>query len=76
MLILQGGRDYQVTVADDLSRWRAALADRPDVTIRVYEADNHLFFPGRGPSSPAEYEHAQHMDPAVITDIANWLTRP
>lgn len=28
MLILQGGRDYQVTVADDLAGWRAGLGDR------------------------------------------------
>jgi dienelactone hydrolase len=73
MLILQGGRDYQVTVADDLAGWRAALAGRPDVTIRVYDADNHLFFTGTGPSTPAEYEPAQHVDPAVVTDIADWL---
>lgn len=74
MFILQGGRDYQVTVEDDLSRWKAGLGHRPDVTIRVYDADNHLFFTGTGPSTPAEYEPAQHVDPAVITDIAKWLT--
>jgi dienelactone hydrolase len=74
-LILQGGRDYQVTVADDLSRWRAALAGRPDVTIRVHDADNHLFFPGSGPSTPAEYEPPQHMDPAVVAEVADWLSR-
>ena len=74
MLILQGGRDYQVTVADDLSLWRAALGTSPHVTIRVYEADNHLFFTGSGPSAPAEYEPAQHMDPAVVADVAAWLT--
>lgn len=74
MLIIQGGRDYQVTVADDLSRWRAALGTRPEVTIRVLDADNHLLFPGSGPSSPAEYEPAAHMDPAVVADIAAWLT--
>lgn len=73
MLILQGGRDYQVTVADDLSGWRAGLAHRPDVTIRVYDADNHLFFPGAGPSTPAEYEPPQHVDAAVVNDIAEWL---
>jgi dienelactone hydrolase len=73
ILILQGGRDYQSTVTDDLTRWEAALADRTDVTIRVYEADNHLFFPGTGPSTPAEYEPVQHVDPAVIADIATWL---
>jgi dienelactone hydrolase len=74
MLILQGGRDYQVTVADDLARWRAGVAQHPDVTIRVYDPDNHLFFPGTGPSSPAEYEPAQHVDPAVVADIASWLS--
>jgi dienelactone hydrolase len=76
VLIVQGGRDYQVTVQDDLPSWREALDGRPDVTIRVYDADNHLFFPGSGPSTPAEYEPAQHMDPAVVADIASWLTQP
>jgi dienelactone hydrolase len=73
VLILQGGRDYQATVADDLAGWEAGLAGRPGVTVRVYPADNHLFFPGSGPSSPAEYEPAQHMDPAVVADVASWL---
>jgi len=73
MFILQGGRDYQVTVEDDLSRWKEGLGHRPEVTIRVYEADNHLFFPGTGPSMPVEYDPAQHVDPAVIADIATWL---
>jgi len=76
MLVLQGGRDYQATVADDLAGWKTGLTHRPDVTIRVYDADNHLFFPGTGPSAPAEYELAQHLDPAVVTDIATWLTTP
>jgi len=74
MLIVQGGRDYQVTVDDDLSLWRAALGDRADVAIRVYDADNHLFFPGSGPSTPEEYEPAQHMDPEVIAGIVSWLS--
>ncbi|GAA5199362.1 alpha/beta hydrolase [Rugosimonospora acidiphila] len=76
ILILQGGRDYQTTVADDLARWRAGLMGHENVTIRVYDADNHLFFPGEGPSSPTEYEPAQHLDPAVVADLATWLTRP
>jgi dienelactone hydrolase len=74
MLIAQGGRDYQVTVADDLIGWQTGLADHRDVTIRIYHADNHLFFSGSGPSTPAEYEPAQHVDEAVVTDIARWVT--
>ena len=74
MLILQGGRDYQVTVADDLSRWQAGLGPKPGVTIGVYPPDNHFFFPGAGQSSPAELATAQHVDPDVIADIHHWLT--
>jgi uncharacterized protein len=73
MLIFQGRRDFQVAVADDLSRWKAGVGHRPEATIRVYEADNHLFFSGTGPSTPAEYESAQHVDPTVVADIAKWL---
>jgi dienelactone hydrolase len=73
MLILQGGRDYQVTVPDDLVHWSAGLAGRAGVTIEVFDADNHLFFTGTGPSSPAEYEPAQHMDAAVVARIAAWI---
>ncbi|OXM44845.1 alpha/beta hydrolase [Amycolatopsis alba] len=73
MLILQGGRDYQVTVEDDLPRWRTGLTHRPDVTIRVHDAADHLFFPGTGPSTPASYTEPNHVDPAVVDDIADWL---
>ncbi|MFD5095745.1 alpha/beta fold hydrolase [Amycolatopsis thailandensis] len=73
MLVLQGGRDYQVTVEDDLPRWRTGLAHRPDVTIHVHAAGDHLFFPGTGPSTPAGYEEPNHVDAAVIDDIADWL---
>ncbi|MFI6517997.1 alpha/beta hydrolase family protein [Spirillospora sp. NPDC050679] len=76
MLILQGGRDYQVTIADDLARWKAGLAHRPDVVITVHDADDHLFFPGSGPSVPADYHKPQHLDADVVTDIADWLTAP
>jgi uncharacterized protein len=62
-----------VTIADDLARWRARLADRPNVTVRVHEADNHLFCTGSGPSTPDEYEPARHVDPDLPADIAEWL---
>ncbi|WP_206055051.1 S9 family peptidase [Nocardia sp. CS682] len=75
MLVLQGERDYQVTVADDLARWQAGLESRADTMFRVYPADNHMFFPGTGPSTPADYAPPQHVDPHVITDIADWLAQ-
>lgn len=73
MLFLQGERDYQVTVDADLAGWRAALADRPRVTIRTYPADDHMFFPGAGISLPADYARPQHVDREVVADIAEWV---
>ena len=73
LLIVQGGRDYQVTVEGDLATWQQALTGRPDVTVRVYPPDNHFFFPGSGPSTPAESEPAQHVDASVISEVADWI---
>ncbi|MFF2146450.1 alpha/beta hydrolase family protein [Kitasatospora sp. NPDC058190] len=75
MLILQGGRDYQVTVADDLTRWRAVLGDRSEAVIRIHQDSNHLFFSGSGRATPAEYARPGHVEPAVVDDIATWLAR-
>jgi dienelactone hydrolase len=74
MLILQGGRDYQVTVEHDLADWRSALQDRDDITIRVHDKDDHLFFPGDQPSTPNDYLRVQHVDPVVVDEIAGWIT--
>ncbi|MFE9579729.1 alpha/beta fold hydrolase [Nocardia sp. NPDC006044] len=75
LLILQGARDYQVTVADDLTGWQSGLADRPDVTFRVYDQCDHLFFAGAAPATPRDYQTPQHVDRTVVTDIADWLTQ-
>ena len=72
MLIMQGGRDYQVTPAE-LEKWKAALAARRDVTFRSYPTLNHLFIAGSGPSVPAEYNVPGHVAEEVIIDIVNWI---
>lgn len=72
LLILQGGRDYQVTVAD-FERWRATLGTRPTVTFKLYPKLNHLFITGEGKSSPDEYSQPGHVAEPVVTDIATWI---
>ena len=74
MLILQGERDYQVTM-DEFGRWKSALAGKPNVTFHSYAALNHLFVVGTGKSLPAEYEIGGHVDEAVVRDIADWIKR-
>ena len=74
MLIVQGGRDYQVTI-EDFRRWQEALVARPDVTFKVYPLLNHAFVAGEGRSKPEEYMQPGHMAAEVINDIARWVTQ-
>jgi len=73
MLILQGGRDYQVTKAD-FDGWKTALGSRSDVKMKLYPNLNHLFGEGEGMSTPAEYQTAGHVAAQVIADVADWLS--
>jgi len=73
MLLVQGGRDYQVTAGTDLARWRDGLAGRPDISFSVRENADHLFFPGTGPVTPESYREPQHVDAEVIAEIAGWI---
>jgi hypothetical protein len=72
MLVLQGERDYQVTMAD-FKGWQAALASKGNATLKSYPALNHLFLEGTGKSAPAEYERPGHVPQAVIEEIAGWV---
>jgi hypothetical protein len=72
MLILQGERDYQVTMRN-LDGWRRALGSRADVSIKTYPALNHIFMPGEGKSMPAEYEMPSRVPDYVVADIADWI---
>ncbi|OLP17639.1 hypothetical protein BST81_15050 [Leptolyngbya sp. 'hensonii'] len=72
LLILQGERDYQVTLTD-FQGWQKALADKPRVTLKRYPGLNHLFIQGEGLSRPEEYQIPGHVDQSVIEDIATWI---
>ena len=74
MLIMQGDRDYQVGAAD-LNGWKQALEKKSTVTFKTYPTLNHLFMPGAGPSSEAEYLKPNHMLEAAVDDIAGWIVK-
>jgi uncharacterized protein len=73
LLILHGGRDYQVT-QEDFDLWKAALSDRQDVEFGYYPDLNHFFVEGEGMGSPEEdYATAGNVAAQVIHDIAAWI---
>ena len=71
LLLLHGGRDYQVTMTD-FQRW-LALADGERVQLQLYPALNHLFAAGEGASRPEEYFRRAELDPRPLDDIAGWI---
>lgn len=72
MFIMQGERDYQVTMAD-FQLWQAGLAERREVQFRSYAPLNHLFMSGSGPITPQEYMVENHVAEQVIADMAGWI---
>lgn len=74
MLILQGERDYQVTM-EDFEGWKKALAGRKNATFKSYPKLYHLFIAGEGKSKPAEYQKPGSVAREVIDDIADWITK-
>jgi fermentation-respiration switch protein FrsA (DUF1100 family) len=72
MLIMQGLRDYQVTM-EDFDRWEDAFSDNSNVTLKTYSTLNHLFIPGTGVPTNTEYLNPSHVDIEVINDIASWI---
>lgn len=73
ILVMQGARDYQVTLAD-FSGWKNALKGQPNSSFKQYEELNHLFIAGAGKSTPAEYQRPGHVDVRVVNDIAAFIT--
>lgn len=73
MLLLQGGRDFQV-VDTDWQLWKKGFPADPRVTFRHYPALNHLGIAGEGPGTLAEYSKpGGHVDAQMIGDIASWI---
>ena len=75
LLLLQGDRDYQVTVANDLDVWLRGLRGREGVSVVEFPKADHLFLDGTGPPTPVEYEKPGHVDAKVVATIAAWIDK-
>jgi uncharacterized protein len=71
--VIQGGRDYQVTAADDLPGWQRALAHHRNAKFFTYPALDHGLVAGTGPSTPHDYDEAAHVDAQLVSDLAAWI---
>ena len=72
ILILQGERDYQVTLTD-YNMWFNSIGSKDNVKLNLYPNLNHLFMTGVGNSTPDEYQKEGHVEEIVIEDIIQWI---
>jgi fermentation-respiration switch protein FrsA (DUF1100 family) len=72
LLILQGRRDYQVTMTD-FARWNETFFGNASVTLKTYTTLNHLFITGTGVPSYNEYLVEGHVAEEIVADIAAWI---
>ena len=72
VLILRGGRDFQVT-EEDVENWRKGLSGVPNVEIVAIPGLNHLFEAGSGKPGLAEYDTPGHVDARVIESISSFM---
>lgn len=70
VLVLQGERDYQVTMKD-FELWKNV--NKENWTYKSYEKLNHIMMPGEGKSSNQEYAQKNTVSDEVIKDIAEWI---
>lgn len=74
LFVLQGGRDYQVTLAD-FELWTKILKDKKSTLLKDYPSLNHVFMEGVGKAKPEEYEKEGHVASVVIDDIVTWIKK-
>jgi pimeloyl-ACP methyl ester carboxylesterase len=61
-----GDLDLKV-IPDDFAGWKA-IEKRPGLTLKTYAGLQHMF-------TPVGTAQVDHVDPAVIDDLARWLTQ-
>lgn len=72
VLVIAGGRDYQVT-DEDLVGWRRGLAAHPRARILHFDDLDHLMRAGAGPSHPDQYLRPGRVDPRVVDAVADFV---
>ncbi|MBR5754198.1 MAG: alpha/beta fold hydrolase [Erysipelotrichaceae bacterium] len=76
VLIMQGGKDFQVLAEDDYRSFRELLSERENTEYRLYPELNHCFVKGIYSDilkASKEYSVERHIGEDVIEDIASFI---
>ncbi|MBQ3385561.1 MAG: alpha/beta fold hydrolase [Erysipelotrichaceae bacterium] len=76
VMIMQGGKDFQVLKDVDFEGFKQILKEKNNVTYKLYDELNHVFVKGIYndiTKASKEYSVPQHVDVRVIKDIAAFI---
>ena len=76
VLIMQGGKDFQVLKEEDFDGFKQILKNRNNVSYKLYDDLNHVFVKGIYndiTKASKEYSVPQHVDVRVIKDSAEFI---
>ncbi len=78
MLIVQGEKDFQVSVEKDFNEYKRLLNDKTNVEFRLYENLNHAFVNYLYSDilkAKQEYNTERHIGEEVVSNIADWIVK-
>ena len=78
VLIMQGGKDFQVLADDDYKEFEKQLSGRENTYFKLYPELNHLFVNGIYSDilkASKEYSTERHIGDDVIQDIADFVNQ-
>lgn len=72
ILIIQGGRDYQVDTSE-FNLWKNGLSEKENAEFVLLPYLNHMLAYGDGPSTPDEYQNLSTVDEDVGRTISDFI---
>ncbi|MCL2113486.1 MAG: alpha/beta fold hydrolase [Streptococcaceae bacterium] len=76
ILILQGDKDFHVSVDKDFAAYKTLMIGKPNAMFRLYPNLSHVFMPSQGKTIKdglAEYDADIHLAPEVADDIVKFI---
>jgi len=72
VLIMQGGKDFQVFADKDFAEYQRLLDGKDNVTFKLYPELNHFFITSTT-GTGAEYMTRDNVNEEVLRDITDWI---
>ena len=75
LLIVQGGKDWQISQELGLEMWQRRLAGMEKVTYQFYPGMNHMLQEQKGHSAQtlADYQHGGGVSDQLLRDAVQWI---